>query len=287
MIERLPNEIWVKIMTFLFLHDIFKLKVLSRRFNEVFFLNKEVRNFIELSKKIFCVDDYYNKLIFFLKKKLLMRVKKRWDHSTFLFLNYSVEEIINECTISNCLLHLFDCPRSIFARNNCLYCSRTFVKHDIFILNNFNSIVGFGFEDYFKIDHLNENVWAIIKDFKFNLFFASSYQSEVINSDRSRCLDLRIIHTHEEFALLFFDTQVRIFINFFYRLSEDIANYKERRCFIEKSFSFTLKFLIHCAENIKISAFDDFYKTIEHSQFQFMQVINKKYIETCKKKYED
>ena len=77
MIERLPNEIWVKIMTFLFLYDIFKLKVLSRRFNEVFFLNKEVRNFIELSKKIFCVDDYYNKLIFFLKKKLLMRVKKR------------------------------------------------------------------------------------------------------------------------------------------------------------------------------------------------------------------
>ena len=77
MIERLPNEIWVKIMTFLFLYDIFKLKVLSRRFNEVFFLNKEVRNFIELSKKIFSVDDYYNKLIFFLKKKLLMRVKKR------------------------------------------------------------------------------------------------------------------------------------------------------------------------------------------------------------------
>ena len=290
MIERLLNEIWVKIMTFLFLYDIFKLKFLSRRFNEIFLLNKEARNFIELSKKIFCVDDYYNKFIFLLKKKLLMRVKKRFDHSTFLFLNYSVEEIINECTISNCLIHLFHCPRSTFPRNNCLYCSRTFVKHDIFVPNNFNSIVGFEFEDYFLFDQLysnNENVRAIIKDFKFNLFFASTYQSEVINSDRSRCLDLRIIHTHEEFVLLFFETQVRIFINFFYRLSEDIANYKERKFFIEKSVSFTLKFLRSCAENIKISAFEDFYKTIEHSQFQFMQVMNKKYIETCKKKYED
>ena len=287
MIERLPNEIWVKIMTFLFLYDIFKFRFLSKRFNEIFFLNKEVRSFIELSKRIFCVDDYYNKLIFFLEKNLLLRVKKRCDYSTFLFLKYSVEEIINECTISDCLLHLFDCPRSIFARNDCIYCSRVFVEDQILKPNNFDSIVHFEFEEYFETDHLNEIFQSIIKSFKFKLFFDCQSQLEVINSDRERCLHLRIIYMPEDFALLFFEIQVRIFINFFYRLSEEIADYKERKFFIEKSFSFTLKFLIYSAENIKISAFDDFYKTIEYSQFQFMQVINNKYIEFCEKKYED
>ena len=36
-IARLPNEVWVQILDFLFLKEIFNLKFLSRRFNEIFF----------------------------------------------------------------------------------------------------------------------------------------------------------------------------------------------------------------------------------------------------------
>lgn len=37
LIARLPNEVWIQILDFLFLKEIFNLKFLSRRFNEIFF----------------------------------------------------------------------------------------------------------------------------------------------------------------------------------------------------------------------------------------------------------
>ena len=52
----------------------------------------------------------------------------KFGGTTFLLLKYSLEDLKNLFMISNCFYHLFSCPRSVFARNDCVYCSRVFIK---------------------------------------------------------------------------------------------------------------------------------------------------------------
>ena len=55
---------------------------------------------------------------------LLRFFEIKFDFSTYLFLKFSFEDLKNQITISNCLNHLFFCPRSFYAKNDCLNCSR-------------------------------------------------------------------------------------------------------------------------------------------------------------------
>ena len=284
-IARLPNEVWIQILDFLFLKEIFNLKFLSRRFNEIFFLSKKVRFLNRLAKKLFDVNDYYEKLIYFLDRKLIKRIKKDCDFSTYLFLKYSFESMINECMISNCLFHLFNCPRSYFAKNTCLNCSRIYVKKDVFQPENFKRLIDFDFKHYFDMIDLPIQSQNIIKQFKFIIFFDSDHQLEIINSNRKRCLNMFIVQEHVQFLLLFFEVQLRILINFFYNLSKNISEEMERKFFIRNCLSFTHKFVVYCVDKIRSFHFKDIFEEIEYSQFDFIKVINKNYIEFCKKKY--
>ena len=54
--------------------------------------------------------------------------------------------------ISNCLYHLFSCPKSVFANNDCLYCSRAYIKSQIVQPTNFDCIAIFKFDRFFNID---------------------------------------------------------------------------------------------------------------------------------------
>ena len=59
------------IFNFLLLKDVFKFKFLSRRANSIYFLaGKELGFLINHSKKIFDVDDYYEKFQFFFYRKI-------------------------------------------------------------------------------------------------------------------------------------------------------------------------------------------------------------------------
>ena len=90
------------IFKFLLLKDIFKFKFLSRRANSIyFFAGKELLFLINTSKKIFDVDDYYEKFQFFFIEKFAFDLKEKFSFSKYLYLRSSLEEISREMTISN------------------------------------------------------------------------------------------------------------------------------------------------------------------------------------------
>ena len=98
---RLPNEIWLEIFKFLFFIDIFNFKFLSKRLNEIYFLNNEVNFLNRYSKNLFDTVNYYDKFQYYFIQKLNKKFKKNFDFCTYLFLKYSLEEIAYETTISN------------------------------------------------------------------------------------------------------------------------------------------------------------------------------------------
>ena len=97
-------------------------------------------------------------MFFYLFNDLLNNLKMKFSETTFVLLKYSLEDLKNLFMISNCFYHLFSCPRSVFARNDCIYCSRLFIK-EIHQPKNFN----------------------FINDFNFNVFLKKIYQWKFIN----------------------------------------------------------------------------------------------------------
>ena len=101
---------------------------------------------------------------------LLNKFKTNFDELTFLFLKYSLEDLKNLFMISNFFYHLFSCPRSVFARSNCIFCSRLYVLPDI-RPKNFKLIDNFDFEILDdRRNSLSENSISILKRFKLLLF---------------------------------------------------------------------------------------------------------------------
>ena len=188
----LPNEIWTLILDFLPLKDVFSLKVLSKRFYHISFLKKKLRYFTINSHKIFEVTEYYD-MFFYMFNNLLNNLKMKFDVSTFLLLKYSLEDLKNLFMISNCLYHLFNCPRSVFAKNDCVYCSQVYIISQINQPKNFNCINDFNFNIFFNAEKLSNNSLSILKKFKVLVFFKSLDEFSVINSDRKRCLNTFIV----------------------------------------------------------------------------------------------
>ena len=97
---------------------------------------------IHTSKKFFDVDDYYEKFQFYFVEKVAVELKEKFSFQKYLYLRFSLEEISREMIILNLLFHLFYCPRSIFSKNDCLNCSRLFLKKELEIsfefFENFN-----------------------------------------------------------------------------------------------------------------------------------------------------
>ena len=175
-----------------------------------------MRYFSIKSRKIFEVNEYYD-MFFYLFNNLLNNLKMKFNETTFLLLKYSLDDLKNLFMISNCLYHLFSCPRSVFARNDCVYCSRIFIKEvdqpkNFICINDFNFNV---FLDRFIKANLSANSTNVLSRFKIIVFFKSLDEFSIINSDRKRCLTTFIVHDYIRFVLVFFEIQLRIFLNFF------------------------------------------------------------------------
>ena len=215
----LPIEIWIIIFKFLQLKDLFNFKFLSRKANSIYFsVGKDKKLFflIETSKEIFDVNDYYYNFKILLQEKFIFDLKRRFSFAKYLYLRSSLEEISREITISNILFHLFYCPRSSFAKNECI-CARLFLKKELQVnadyLENLNVL------PYLESDK-NEF------EFEFNFFWNNDLQRSVINSNVKRCLSTSIIQYDKQFLLLFLEIQIRIFMNFFHLLSKKFSNEK-------------------------------------------------------------
>ena len=185
-------------------------------------MKKKMKYFSVNSHKIFEVNDYYN-MFFYLFNELIRSLKMKFSETKFLLLNYSLDDLKNLFTISNCLYHLFSCPRSVFARNDCLYCSRLFIEENN-RPKNFISINDFNFKyflDSYVGGKLSSKSINVLTRFKTIVFFKSSDELSVINSDRRRCLTTFIVQDYFHLVIVFFAVQLRIFINFFYKIVED------------------------------------------------------------------
>ena len=278
----LPIEIWVIIFKFLLLKDLFNFKFLSRRANSIYFFvgkGKGLDFLINCSKNIFNVNDY-NKFQMFLTEKFIFDIKRKFSFSKYLFLRSSLEEISRELCVSNILFHLFHCPRSVFARNDCLKCSRLFLRRELKVsseyLENLNVL------SYLESD---EN---LIQNFEFNIFWNDNFQKSLINSDTRRCLNIFVIQNSKQFLLLILEIQFRIFMNFFHLLSESFSKKEDERVlFMKMALYFVNKFSIFVIKNIKLNVLNNIFEEIEFDQFKFLKVINKKYKKELIERYNE
>ena len=236
---------------------------------------------IDTSKKVFDVNDYYDNFNLLLQKNFIVDLKRRFSFSKYLYLRSSLEEISREITISNMFFHLFYCPRSSFAKSECI-CARLFLKKDLWVnaeyLENLNIL------PHLEIDENEIEMHA----FEFNFFWNNEYQRSVINSNIKRCLSTFVVQNDKQFLLLFLEIQIRIFMNFFHMLSKSFSNEKdERELFLKISLYFVRKFCIYVMNSMKFSNLNKLFEEIEFNQFKFLKVINKKYKEELIRKYED
>ena len=144
---------------------------------------------------------------------LLSILKEKFDDLTFLFLKYSFDRLKNLFMTSNCLFHLFSCPRSDYAKNNCICCSRLYIDASIRLLNLEK------LENFF-LDYVSNNLKIFLKEksynkIKLNLFFDSIEQYNAINSDKKRRLNTYVVNNFFELITLFFETQLECLVIFF------------------------------------------------------------------------
>ena len=279
----LPIEIWIIIFKFLDLKDLFSFKFLSRKSNSIYFAIGKDKNLfflINASKKIFNLNTYHFNFNLILMKEFIVDLKRRFEFSKYLYLRSSLEEVSRNVTVSNIFMHMFYCPRSAFAKNECI-CARLFLKKEVEVnaeyLENLNLL------PYF--DFIDEKLRPI---FEFNFFWSNEQQRSVINSNIKRCLSTFIVQYHNQFLLLFLEIQIRIFMNFFVKISKSFSKEKdEKELFLKMSLYFVRKFSIFVINNVNFSELEKLFNEIDFEQFQFMKVINNKYKEELIKKYED
>ena len=274
----MPIEILQYIFTFLTIHDIFKFKFLSRRANSLYFsFGRQfgVNFLIESSKKIFNPKQYYNCQKYFFVDELMNMLRDRFNFTDLLFIRYSLENFLRMATISNTLKHLFYCKRSFFTRNDCKFCSRLFIKRDI-LLPLFPNL---------KI--LNTNTIISEKKYDFNFFWENKEQKDIINSMSRRCLDNVVIQDSNDFLVYFIEIQVRYYCNFFICLSKFISGEKVEKIFLlEFSSKLFDSYLNYILRHVDLDAFKNIFDEIDINQFPYFKVINRKYKEYLKLKYE-
>ena len=111
---------------------------------------------------------------------------------------------------------------------------------------------------------------------------------KLINSNTKRCLNTFVIQYYKQFLLLILEIQFRTFSNFFHSLSKTFSNDKhERVLFMKISIYYIRKFALYTLYNINFIELNNLFKEIEYDQFEFLKVVNKKYKEELKRKYED
>ena len=153
---------------------------------------------------------------------------------------------------------------------------------ELFRPTNFNIKIDFDFFSTELKDYFYKNRYSTIN---INLFYDSLKHIESINSDKARCLKVLVINNICELIILFFETQIRIFYNFFFKLSVDVFFTNcERKNFLTDCCDFILNFLKYCLKNIKISMFEEIFFNYDYSSFP-VKIINNKYKEFFKKKY--
>ena len=249
-----------------------------KRANSIyFFVGKEngLTFLVNKARNIFDFDEYYEKIHVSFIDQLCFHLKERFTFSKYLYIRSFFENFLRGMSISNILLHLFYCPRSFFSKNDCFICSRRYLKKELECPIKF-------FE--------NENISSQIeteKEYDFKFFWDNEQQKNVINSNIKRCLSTFIIQDSRELLFLFFEIQGRYFANFFHSLSKVCLDTKEERYyFIKISNELFQDFFSYILRNVRLNYLNDLFDEIEFDHFKYLKIINKKYKEELKRRYE-
>ena len=73
---------------------------------------------------------------------------------------------------------------------------------------------------------VSDNIKNFLKEMsyneiKLNVFFDSIEEYNAFNSDQKRCLNTYVVKNFFELIILFFETQIRLFCNFFHDIAND------------------------------------------------------------------
>ena len=122
----LPNEILAVILKYLNYVDILSIKFLSKRcFNITFLntLNTRFKYFRGLAKQLTDCNLYYQEINAFIDN-FVQKIKSDISLPDWVYLNYFFDQLKGNLMLSSCFCHLFHCPRSFYAPNNCPLCSK-------------------------------------------------------------------------------------------------------------------------------------------------------------------
>lgn len=274
----MPNEIWVLIMRYLTCADVLTIKFLSKGCYEIVFLNERFSYFKYFAKKLIDCEFYYVKLSIFIET-VIKNARGAISESNWLYLNYSLQQLKSDAVISSCLCHLFHCPRSLFAKNDCKLCSRKFVSSLVTKPENFDRF-------FFKFDH--DELLKKYEDISFkgllpSIFFKSYDELATILSDRKRCLTTCVVSTPSKMSRLFLEVLLRILINSCYEFVA-VLPHCEEMFFVERYFKSLDIFLFSIMQKIDFKVFCKIFVENNHNSFN-IKIINEKFINYCSQKY--
>ena len=128
----LSIEIWCSIIKLIPVNTLSELRFLCRRFQMIATLSNKFNHYRKISNEIFNTKKLYDLFIDTYNNVLFQRFNYHFSFPTLCYLRYRTQFIKNQFLCSSVLSHIFDCPRSEFAINNCHCCSRLQVNPSTF-----------------------------------------------------------------------------------------------------------------------------------------------------------
>ena len=86
------------------------------------------------------------------------------------------------------------------------------------------------------LDEISNNLKIFLEEksyskIRLNIFFDSMKQYNAINFNKKRCLNTFAVKNFFELITLFFETQIRVFCNFFHNIANDFYIKAENKTF--------------------------------------------------------
>ena len=118
-------------------------------------------------------------------------------------------------------------------------------------------------------------------------FWENKEQRDIINSDIVRCIDNVVIQDATDFLVYFIEIQARYYCNFFICLSNFISAERAEKIFLlEFSSKLFDSYLNYILRHLDLDGFKNIFDEVDINQFPYLKVINRKYKEYLKLKYE-
>ena len=274
----MPTEVWAVILQYFDYIDILCIRFLSKRLFKISFLNTRFKYFQCLARQLTDCDVFYEKMKA-LFQNFITKVKSDISLSDWLYLNYVIDNLKGDLLISSCFCHLFHCPRSLFAKNDCRLCSRKYILNLITKPENFSRLFDFSFGDRLLKEYQNISFEGL----KSSLFYKSYDEFKTIQSDKKRCLTTCVITSPCKLGRLFLEVILRILINSSYDFANNLSQ-SQQFVFLQKYFDSIVEYLPNIIAEFDYNLFIKIFLENDYNSFHF-KITNQNFLNYCSKKY--